>query len=77
MDLRKPERSEDSTQVQTSPHAEKKADWTSIHLDVISQDRGLKRLAASLYKLQPRPILINAFQFPPPRVANPAQPARR
>jgi FdhE protein len=27
------------------------ADWTSIHLDVISQDRGLKRLAASLYEL--------------------------
>src|ERR1700757_4628557 len=27
------------------------ADWTSIHLDVICQDRGLKRLAASLYEL--------------------------
>ena len=25
------------------------ADWTSLHLDVIAQDRGLKRLAASLY----------------------------
>lgn len=27
------------------------ADWTSIHLDLLAQDRGLKRLAASLYEL--------------------------
>jgi FdhE protein len=27
------------------------ADWTSIHLDIIARDRGLKRLAASLYEL--------------------------
>jgi FdhE protein len=27
------------------------ADWTSIHLDVLARDRGLKRLAASLYEL--------------------------
>jgi FdhE protein len=27
------------------------SDWTSIHLDVIAADRGLKRLAASLYQL--------------------------
>jgi hypothetical protein len=27
------------------------ADWTSIHLDIIAQDRGLKRLATSLYQL--------------------------
>jgi FdhE protein len=27
------------------------ADWTSLHLDIIAQDRGLKRLAASLYSL--------------------------
>jgi FdhE protein len=27
------------------------ADWTSIHLDVIACDRGLKRFAASLYDL--------------------------
>jgi len=27
------------------------ADWTSIHLDVIARDRGLNRLAASLYEL--------------------------
>jgi FdhE protein len=27
------------------------ADWTSIHLDVIARDRGLKRLAASIYAL--------------------------
>src|SRR5258707_256333 len=26
-------------------------DWTSIHLDLIARDRGLKRLAASLYEL--------------------------
>jgi len=30
------------------------ADWTSIHLDVIARDRGLKRLAASLYTLPVR-----------------------
>ena len=29
------------------------ADWTSIHLDIVAQDRGLKCLAASLYQLQP------------------------
>jgi FdhE protein len=27
------------------------ADWTSIHLDLVAQDRGLKRLAASLFEL--------------------------
>jgi FdhE protein len=27
------------------------ADWTSLHLDFIARDRGLKRLAASLYDL--------------------------
>jgi FdhE protein len=27
------------------------ADWTSLHLDIIACDRGLKRLAASLYRL--------------------------
>jgi FdhE protein len=27
------------------------ADWTSLHLDVLAHDRGLKRLAASLYEL--------------------------
>ena len=25
------------------------ADWTSLHLDVIARDRGLKRLAGSLF----------------------------
>lgn len=29
------------------------ADWTSLHLDVLAHDRGLKRLAASLYELDP------------------------
>jgi len=28
------------------------ADWTSIHLDVIAADRGLNRLASSLYGIQ-------------------------
>jgi FdhE protein len=27
------------------------ADWTSLHLDLLAQDRGLKRMAASLYEL--------------------------
>ena len=27
------------------------ADWTSAHLDVMARDRGMKRLAASLYEL--------------------------
>jgi FdhE protein len=26
-------------------------DWTSLHLDVIARDRGLKRMAASLYSV--------------------------
>jgi FdhE protein len=30
------------------------ADWTSLHLDMIARDRGLKRLAASLYDLDAR-----------------------
>ena len=29
------------------------ADWTSLHLDLLAHDRGLKRLAASLYDLGP------------------------
>ena len=28
------------------------ADWSSFHLDLIAQDRGLKRLAASLYEFE-------------------------
>ena len=27
------------------------ADWTSLHLDILARDRGLKRRAASLYDL--------------------------
>ncbi len=27
------------------------SDWTSLHLDVVAHDRGLKRLAASLYEI--------------------------
>jgi FdhE protein len=29
------------------------ADWTSLHLDLIAHERGLKRLAASLYEFDP------------------------
>jgi FdhE protein len=29
------------------------SDWSSLHLDLIAHDRGLKRLAASLYDFQP------------------------
>jgi len=29
------------------------SDWTSLHLDLLAHDRGLKRLAASLYDLEP------------------------
>ena len=31
------------------------ADWSSFHLDLIAQDRGLKRLAASLYEFEFEP----------------------
>jgi hypothetical protein len=27
------------------------ADWTSLHLDLLARDRGLKRLAASLHEV--------------------------
>jgi FdhE protein len=39
------------------------SDWSSLHLDLIAHDRGLKRLAASLYDFEPagdppsRPVL--------------------
>jgi len=36
------------------------ADWTSFHLDVVAQDRGLKRAASSLYDLDP-----TTFHGPP------------
>ena len=29
------------------------SDWTSLHLDLIAQERGLKRLAVSLYEFEP------------------------
>ena len=31
------------------------ADWTSLHLDLLACDRGLKREAVSLYELEPTP----------------------
>ena len=31
------------------------SDWTSLHLDLVAQDRGLKRLAASLYEFEAAP----------------------
>jgi FdhE protein len=30
------------------------ADWTSLHIDLAARERGLKRLAASLYELEPQ-----------------------
>jgi FdhE protein len=27
------------------------ADWTSLHLDIVARDRGLKRLAGSLFEM--------------------------
>lgn len=32
------------------------ADWTSLHLDALARDRGLRRLAASLYELEPHTV---------------------
>jgi FdhE protein len=29
------------------------SDWTSLHLDLLAHDRGLRRLAVSLYELGP------------------------
>jgi FdhE protein len=29
------------------------SDWSSLHLDLIAHDRGLKRLASSLYQFEP------------------------
>ena len=34
------------------------ADWTSLHLDLLAQDRGLKRMAASLYELDSAPAAV-------------------
>jgi len=28
------------------------ADWTSLHLDLLARERGLKRMAASLYEVE-------------------------
>jgi hypothetical protein len=28
------------------------ADWTSLHLDLLARDRGLKRMAASRYEVE-------------------------
>ena len=33
------------------------SDWSSLHLDLIAHDRGLKRLAASLYEFDPVPFM--------------------
>lgn len=38
-------------------------DWTSLHLDVVAHDRGLRRRAASLYELEP---LLRASSEPQP-----------
>src|SRR5688572_19583701 len=36
------------------------ADWSSLHLDLIAHDRGLKRLAASLYEFEPAIMQLGA-----------------
>lgn len=36
------------------------SDWSSLHLDVIAHDRGLKRLAASLYEFEPAIMQLGA-----------------
>ena len=33
------------------------ADWSSLHLDLIAHDRGLKRMAASLYEFDPGGVI--------------------
>jgi FdhE protein len=33
------------------------SDWSSLHLDLLAHDRGLKKLAASLYEFEPAPVL--------------------
>ena len=42
------------------------ADWTSIHLDIAAQDRGLRRVAASMFEL-------NGCPAPPPGSAEQTQ----
>jgi FdhE protein len=32
------------------------ADWTSLHLDALARERGLERVAASLYDLEPQTV---------------------
>jgi FdhE protein len=32
------------------------ADWTSLHLDALARERGLERMAASLYDLEPQTV---------------------
>ena len=36
------------------------SDWSSLHLDLIAQDRGLKRHAASLYEFEPAIMRLGA-----------------
>jgi FdhE protein len=36
------------------------SDWSSLHLDLIAHDRGLKRLASSLYEFDPARVLTRA-----------------
>jgi FdhE protein len=32
------------------------ADWTSLHLDALARERGLERVASSLYDLEPQTV---------------------
>ena len=45
------------------------SDWSSLHLDLIAHDRGLKRLAASLYEFEPAGTTLEAK----PHAADPGQ----
>jgi FdhE protein len=39
------------------------SDWSSLHLDLIAHDRGLKRLAASLYEFEPACVSSDTQQL--------------
>jgi FdhE protein len=45
------------------------SDWSSLHLDLIAHDRGLKRLATSLYEFEP----LAASTHPPSAMVMPTR----
>jgi FdhE protein len=46
------------------------ADWTSLHLDLVARDRGLKRMATSLYDPELRPRGIDLLPVEPSALAS-------